>query len=217
MAPDLRFALGAVATALGLPAPCLSDTQAALLMRLSEEMASGAAKIGLTNYSSTQTILDRLICPALAALAWLDAEAPLRVADIGAGSGALGITLAVLCPRWHVTMVDRREKACRFAEVIALRLGLDRVSVLQADAREDRPAAEQFDAACFRAVASPLGDLSLASGWVKPGGVAVLWTSAAKTREIGTVPGWAFLGKRVGTGPNPWAAVAFFRQDSGDS
>lgn len=214
---SVRRALAATAAHLGLPAPCLGHGQVDLLVRLSEELASGAARIGLTKYSSPGAVVERLICPALAALAFLDAEAPLRVADIGSGSGALGLTLAVLCPRWHVTMVDRREKACRFAEVLGLRLGLDGVSVLKADAREDRPPAERFDAACFRAVASPLVDLALASGWVKPGGVAVVWTSLAKAGEVSTVAGWAFLGKRAGAGPNPWAAVAFVRQDSGDS
>lgn len=213
----VRTGLCAAAQALGLCPPEIRAEQLATLGRLATEVTPGAARIGLTKYSSSDAVLERLMVPAMGALVWLDANAPLRVVEIGTGAGVLGMTLAVLCPRWHVTLVDRREKACRFVEVLALRLGLEGVDVLQADAREARPFSNRFDAALFRAVASPAEDLAIAEGWLTASGVAVLWTSVAKAEILTGGSEWVLLGKRVVADRNPWAVAAFTRRRDSDS
>lgn len=209
--------VSAAAEALGLSLPKISAAQVAALGRLACELAPAAARIGLTKYSSPDAVLDRLIVPAVGALVWLNADTPLRVVEVGAGAGAMGMTLAILCPRWRVTLVDRREKACRFAEVVLLRLGLDNAGVLQTDAREVMPLSDRFDATLFRAVASPLEDLAIASGWLRPSGIAVLWTSVAKAESLTTVSEWLLLGRRVVAARNPWAVAAFTRRRNADS
>lgn len=213
----VQDAIVEAAAAVGVAMPPLTEAQAAALLQLALHVASGGKRLGLTNYSSPRVVLERLIAPAVGASAWLERTAPLRVADIGAGTGAVGMTLAVLCPQWRLTMVDRRQKACRFIEILALRLGLETVEVLQADACKPRPPDLRFDGALFRAVASPRDDLALAAGWVKPSGIAVVWTSAAKLEALENLPGWLFLGKRVVTGRNPWAVAGFSNRRDTDS
>jgi len=62
------------------------------------------------------------------------AEAPLDVADIGTGSGAISLTLACERPDWRVTTVDLSPDAITIAKRNAERLGAaERVRFLQGD------------------------------------------------------------------------------------
>lgn len=56
-----------------------------------------------------------------------------RIADLGAGSGMLGVPYAVIHPEADVTLIERSAKKCLFLERIRALLGLDRLTVLQAD------------------------------------------------------------------------------------
>ncbi len=65
------------------------------------------------------------------------AEEPLRVLDIGTGSGCIAIALAGEFPRWQVEALDLSEGALRMAEENARRCGVE-VAFRQADIlRED--------------------------------------------------------------------------------
>lgn len=57
---------------------------------------------------------------------------PLRLIDVGTGSGVIAITLALENPRFHVSAVDVSAKATQVAETNAERLGA-RVDVYQGD------------------------------------------------------------------------------------
>ena len=67
------------------------------------------------------------------ALALLPAAAPVRVADLGTGSGAIALALAHERPHWQVTATDRSPAALEVARGNALALGLARVRFLQGD------------------------------------------------------------------------------------
>ena len=88
------------------------------------------------------------------AIAWLQ-ESPVRrtVADIGTGSGAIAISIAVNVPATHVLATDISEKALEVARRNAQKLnGSDRIDFVQCDILPPRPdsfpTASHFDLIC---------------------------------------------------------------------
>ncbi len=150
-------------------------------------------RVGLTSYHSLQQVIDGLVLPSVAALRWLEPDKSVDIVEIGAGAGALGFTLALLAPNWQVTLVDRREKAIAFMEIVARRLKLANAHPVAMDMRRRPPEAERFDAALFRAVGSPEEDLEIAEDWVAPGGLCLVWTSANAAVPTDTVL-WSQVG-----------------------
>lgn len=64
----------------------------------------------------------------------LDPEKPALVADVGCGSGIVGLTLALEAPQWHVVCLDIAPEAVRITrENIALHGLGDRVEALESD------------------------------------------------------------------------------------
>lgn len=62
-----------------------------------------------------------------------DRNAPLKIADVGTGSGILAVTLALEYPQSSVTALDISTAALREARTNAARLGADRVVFLESD------------------------------------------------------------------------------------
>lgn len=58
---------------------------------------------------------------------------PLRVADLGTGSGVIGLTLALERPLWEVVLTDRCERALQVAKENAGVWGVSNVSFSQGD------------------------------------------------------------------------------------
>lgn len=65
-------------------------------------------------------------------------ERPLRLVDVGTGSGNLGITAKLLCPELDVTLIDASRHALTIAETNAESLHAD-VEALQSDLLSDYP------------------------------------------------------------------------------
>jgi 16S rRNA G527 N7-methylase RsmG len=172
-------AINAMAHELGVPGLgiAINSPTGNVLIELSMGLWA-SERVGLTSYHSLQEVVGGLVLPSVAAFRWLEPDKPLDIVEIGAGAGALGLTLALVAPSWRVTLVDRREKAVAFMEIIATRLKLANAYPVAGDMRKRGPDAELYDAALFRAVGSPEEDLEIALGWVKPGGLCLIWTSA---------------------------------------
>lgn len=92
----------------------------------------------------TETLVD-------AALGWIDEaaadpEAPVFVADVGSGSGAVGLALAHARPAVRVYAIDRAEAALDCTRTNVARLGLqDRVAVLRGSLLDPVPAQRPVD------------------------------------------------------------------------
>jgi release factor glutamine methyltransferase len=69
---------------------------------------------------------------------------PARVADVGTGSGAIAVTLALLAPAAHVWAIDTSRRAVELARTNARRHGVDdRVRIVQGELLE--PVTGSFD------------------------------------------------------------------------
>lgn len=93
-----------------------------------------ATRFGLTNYTDFSDFTTQLVCPALWLLhpqLGLGPASPLL--DFGAGSGAVGIALAVLLPDVEVLLADRRARVVQFIDLAARRLSLTNCTALKVD------------------------------------------------------------------------------------
>jgi release factor glutamine methyltransferase len=61
----------------------------------------------------------------------LDHASPLKVLDLGTGSGAIACALAHTCPNWQVTAIERNEKALQIAAKNISKFSLTNVNLLQ--------------------------------------------------------------------------------------
>ena len=67
------------------------------------------------------------------ALFHLSEDQPLKILDLGTGSGAIALSLAKLRPKWKITATDISEQALTLAQYNAQRLGLDQVKFIKTD------------------------------------------------------------------------------------
>jgi release factor glutamine methyltransferase len=87
----------------------------------------------------TETLIDTLL-----EIYHAQRTAPLRVLDLGTGSGAIAVTLALECPAWHVSAVDISADALAIARRNALALGAQ-VNFTQSNWLNSIPKTMQFD------------------------------------------------------------------------
>lgn len=123
-------------------------------------LASGARARGLSQYEEPEAALMRAMAPALAFFAFDERPRQGLVADLGAGNGALGATIALLDPDIEVVLIDRAQRAHTMCEILIARMRLDNARVLLADL-DTRPV-ERYDGLVFRALAAAGSALDLA-------------------------------------------------------
>lgn len=86
----------------------------------------------------------------------LDAELPLRLADIGSGAGFPGIVLAAMRPDIDVTLIEPMERRIEWLDDVINEMGLDNVTLIHGRAQEamQRKSAKKFHFVTARAVAN---------------------------------------------------------------
>jgi 16S rRNA (guanine527-N7)-methyltransferase len=103
---------------------------------------------------------------------------PLKVVDIGAGSGIPGLPIRLADPAISLTLIEAKRKRVSFLLTTCRELGLSDVRVLEGRAErivaEGPEIAESFDAVVARAVGAEQDLLPLALRYLRPGGVVVL-------------------------------------------
>src|SRR5258705_263583 len=102
---------------------------------------------------------------------------PLRVVDIGAGSGVPGLPLRLVDPGISLTLVEAKRKRVSFLLAACRELSLLDVSVVEGRAEDlvgaESDLAEGFDAVVARAVGSEKRLFSLALRYLRPGGTVI--------------------------------------------
>jgi 16S rRNA (guanine527-N7)-methyltransferase len=110
---------------------------------------------------------------------------PLRLVDIGAGSGIPGLPIRLVDPAVSLTLVEAKRKRVSFLHAACRELVLPDIVVIEGRAEKlverDSALAESFDAVVARAVGSEEGMVALALRYLKPGGVVVLAGSPGST------------------------------------
>ncbi len=154
----------------------LSSSQQQNIARLSRWLAERAPALGVSKYSEAATVLSRAMAPALVLSSLIDPGNIKQMADLGAGAGALGLTLAILQPDWRVDLIERRTKIATFLELTVRHLDIDNANVLPRDAAQIANCAPAcYDLVCFRALAAAENALRLAYSLLNPTGHIVAW------------------------------------------
>jgi 16S rRNA (guanine527-N7)-methyltransferase len=137
----------------------------------------------MTALGSAREIVQGLFLDSLLFLRVLPPR-PLRVVDIGAGSGIPGLPIRLADPTVSLTLIEAKRKRVSFLLTACRELDLADVKILEGRAErliEEAPEISgSFDAAVARAVGAEDDLLPLALRYLRPGGVVVLAGSPRK-------------------------------------
>jgi 16S rRNA (guanine527-N7)-methyltransferase len=164
---------------------------AARLDGLATWLAERGLPLGLTNYPSPQRIAVRHMAPTLAMFRLPDFPRSGEALDLGAGGGALGLTLALLCPDLRVLLADRRRRSATFIGLTVARLGIENARAMQVEAAAlGKEGPGQFDVVGFRALAAASEALRLSAPLLGPRGFVAAWHQAEDPAFLQPPPGW---------------------------
>lgn len=137
----------------------------------------------MTALASPREIVQGLFLDSLLFLRVLPPR-PLKVLDVGAGSGIPGLPIRLVDPAISLTLIEAKRKRVSFLLAACRELGLSDVQVLEGRAErlvdEGPEIAASFDAVVARAVGAEDDLLPLALRYLRPGGLVVLAGSPQK-------------------------------------
>ncbi len=154
----------------------VTPDQAARLEALAWWLAERAYPLGLTNYRTAAEVTQHALLPTLALFSLAASPLSGPLLDLGAGSGALGLTVALLCPDLPVVLADRRKRSAAFLSLTKARLQLHDVEVQQVSVEAwAKDQSRRFEVVCCRALAPAQTALRLAEPLLAPGGWVAVW------------------------------------------
>ena len=115
-----------------------------------------------------------------------------RVLDLGSGGGLPGLVIATARPEVELTLLDARQRACRFLREAVADLDLAKATVIEARAEEAarRPdLRETFDAVVARSFGPPAVTAECAVGFLRPGGRLVVSEPPGEEQGVGSGSG----------------------------
>ena len=130
-----------------------------------------------------------------------------RVLDLGSGGGLPGLVLATCRPELELTLLEARQRACRFLREAVIALGLTGVAVVEAraeDAARRTDLRETFDAVVARSFGPPAVTAECAVGFLRLGGrLLVSEPPGDEARGLHQPPPRQTLGHQAGRWPIP--------------
>lgn len=147
------------------------EEKVAALVGLARELLRWNERINLTGYRDLREVAVGLFLDSLALTPLVAGDTLL---DIGSGAGFPGLVLALALPEVRVTLLEARGKRVSFQKQAVRLLGLGNVECVQGRAGEGALADQRFDTVTVKAVAGLEGSLTLAKGYLAPGGMALL-------------------------------------------
>lgn len=166
----MRKTLVDFAASLGLT---LSASAAETLVGYADLVWEKKDFLNLTSVRGKEEIFTRHLCDGLAAAALcgeqMRGKENFTAADLGAGAGYVGLTLAAALPQARVSLVECLEKRCSFLNWAVLKLGLKNAGVKCL--RLGQKQGGEFDFVTERAMGKINDILPLAVSCVRPCGV----------------------------------------------
>lgn len=156
------------AAQIGLP---LSQAQAEKLVAYARCVWEKKDFLNLTSAQTFEEVLSRHICDGLAAAKQVEkiGLAAAQLADVGAGCGYIGMTMALALPQAQVALVESLEKRCKFMNWAALQTGITHVQIKQARLGQGTHFA--FDLVTERAMGTLPDIIHICLDAVKAGGI----------------------------------------------
>lgn len=169
----------------------LNPEQVQSLEQLAIWIAERAYPLGLTNYATAQEVAEGAILPTLSLFRLLPAPLSGLALDLGAGSGVIGFTLALLSPQLRVMLADRRQRSAVFLNLTRLRLNINNARAKQVEAQVlAKESAREFNLVCLRALAPAAQALSLTKPLLTVSGSVAIWHQSEEAAYLDPPPGW---------------------------
>jgi len=171
----------------------LNAVQLAAFETYAAELLSWNARFNLTAITDPKDIAIRHFLDSLSLLLVLPdddqgaAHSKRRMIDVGTGAGFPGVPLAIVRPRWSVTLLEATRKKIRFLEHLVAALKLQNVSIVTGRAEEvghDRQYRGQYDIVVARGLATLPVLLEYCAPFCRPGGLIVAPKKGDITAEI---------------------------------
>lgn len=167
----------------------LSDRQKEQFIKYYELLIQWNAKMNLTAITEYDEVFQKHFVDSLTLhrldfyQEWKEAS----IIDVGTGAGFPGIPLKIICPHFHVTLLDSLKKRVFFLDQVIRELGLTEIVAIHdraEDAAQSEEMREKFDLCVSRAVAhlSTLSEYCIP--FVKKGGYFVSYKADISETEI---------------------------------
>jgi 16S rRNA (guanine527-N7)-methyltransferase len=154
------------------------------------ELAQWNKVLNLISFKSEENLIYRHFCDSLYSARVINniagKDAPLKVADIGTGSGMPGIPVKIVLPNIKMTLVESTTKKCKFLENVDNKLSLH-MEILNARAEEigqDPRYRQHYDFVLSRAVSRFSPNLEICIPLLKVGGYFAVYKTKKSAESI---------------------------------
>ncbi len=154
----------------------LNENACALLLQYVKLIENYRDVGRLTSIRRTTDLIDFLITESLQLAKFLPSAGNFTLADLGAGSGAVGISLGIAIPNLTVSLFERSVRKIGFLRLAVTALTLKNVKIEERDVRSIKKGEYSFDFIASRAFAPFTEYLEVALKLVKPSGCILGFT-----------------------------------------